>query len=387
MSEQGKIPSERLREVNADVGAAFRAMRTAIEKAGPLDYTSRECVMLSAFAAAGFEESFRIHALRAARRGIPKTVMHQAVLLVFGATSAMVPVVNALQWIDDAFAQHAATGAGVETVRSADGTPIGFERFGEGPPLVLVHGTSSERSRWTPVRALQQRRTVVHAMDRRGRGASGDTAPYRMERGVRGRGRDGRRDRRTGRRRFPLVRRDLRAGGYAARRQYSPPGALRAAHRRQAAATAEAGAGSTPWRPRSSLASLAAIAPRRSRRSSPTCCACPSRDRARARPAELARAARPGAYAAARAAREPRIPLRSKAFRRATASPPRDARRREPAALQGHHRAAAESLPGSKTFGARRAGPRRNRRCARRCSRPRCSIFSRGHRGKRWRRF
>ena len=181
MSEQQKIPSERLREVNADVGAAFRAMRTAIEKAGPLDYTSRECVMLAAFAAAGFEESFRIHALRAARRGIPKSVMQQAVLLVFGATSAMVTVVNALQWIDEAFAQHVATGGAVETVRSADGTTIGFVRSGEGPALLVVHGSTSERSRWTPVLpALQQRRTVL-AMDRCGRGASSDRADYRTD--------------------------------------------------------------------------------------------------------------------------------------------------------------------------------------------------------------
>jgi pimeloyl-ACP methyl ester carboxylesterase len=102
------------------------------------------------------------------------------VLVPFGATTALLPVVRALEWIDDAAAAYEAE-ASVRHVRSADGTQIAYERFGEGPPLVLVHGTSSERSRWGTVRAQFQRHFAVHAMDRRGRGGSGDTAPYRME--------------------------------------------------------------------------------------------------------------------------------------------------------------------------------------------------------------
>jgi pimeloyl-ACP methyl ester carboxylesterase len=33
-----------------------------------------------------------------------------------------------------------------QTVRSADGTPVAYEAFGDGPPLVLVHGSISDRT-------------------------------------------------------------------------------------------------------------------------------------------------------------------------------------------------------------------------------------------------
>jgi pimeloyl-ACP methyl ester carboxylesterase len=38
-----------------------------------------------------------------------------------------------------------------EIVTSTDGTPIAYQRSGEGPPLVLVYGTSAEHTRWKPV--------------------------------------------------------------------------------------------------------------------------------------------------------------------------------------------------------------------------------------------
>lgn len=69
-------------------------------------------------------------------------------------------------------------------VTSKDGTPIAYERSGDGPPLVLVHGTTADHTRWRPVLpALEQRRTVF-AVDRRGRGESGETEPYAIEREV-----------------------------------------------------------------------------------------------------------------------------------------------------------------------------------------------------------
>ena len=173
-----KIPSERLRDVNADLAAAFKAMRQAIERAGPLDYPTREYIMLAAFAAAGYEESFRIHVRRAAERGLPLSAVRQAVLVPFGATTAMLPIVNALQWADEAYASYKVPTA---AVTSRDGTAIGFSRSGDGPPLALVHGSTSERSRWTPVLPRLQRSRTVLAMDRRGRGASGDATEYRME--------------------------------------------------------------------------------------------------------------------------------------------------------------------------------------------------------------
>jgi pimeloyl-ACP methyl ester carboxylesterase len=70
----------------------------------------------------------------------------------------------------------------METICSADGTRIAYERTGDGPPLVLVHGTSADHSRWTPVLPALAGRFSVFAMDRRGRGESGDgNEPYRLE--------------------------------------------------------------------------------------------------------------------------------------------------------------------------------------------------------------
>lgn len=174
-----KIPSERLRDANGEVATAFRAMRAAIDNAGPLDYVQREYLMLAAFAAAGYEESFRIHARRAVERGLSKAAMQQAVLILFGATTAMLPVVQALEWIDDAFAQSKPE---ILTVTSKDGTAIGYTRHGAGPAMVLVHGATSERSRWRPVLAALASRFTVYAMDRRGRGASKDAKEYSIER-------------------------------------------------------------------------------------------------------------------------------------------------------------------------------------------------------------
>ena len=71
---------------------------------------------------------------------------------------------------------------GLETVVSADGTPIGFRRSGHGPPLVLVHGTAADHTRWAPVMPALEERFTVLAVDRRGRGASGDADDYAIER-------------------------------------------------------------------------------------------------------------------------------------------------------------------------------------------------------------
>ena len=74
----------------------------------------------------------------------------------------------------------------VNTVRSHDGTPIAFERTGDGPPLILVDGALCHRA-CGPARPLAARladRFTVYAYDRRGRGDSGDAAPYWVEREV-----------------------------------------------------------------------------------------------------------------------------------------------------------------------------------------------------------
>src|SRR3712207_9333377 len=61
-----------------------------------------------------------------------------------------------------------------ETVASADGTPIAYWRSGDGPPLILVHGSFDDHNVWAPVLPAFEERFSVYAVDRRGRGGSGD---------------------------------------------------------------------------------------------------------------------------------------------------------------------------------------------------------------------
>jgi steroid delta-isomerase-like uncharacterized protein len=68
------------------------------------------------------------------------------------------------------------------TVTSADGTAIAVERSGDGPPLVLVHGTAGDHGDWRSVRPTLAEAFTVYAIDRRGRGHSGDADEYTLER-------------------------------------------------------------------------------------------------------------------------------------------------------------------------------------------------------------
>jgi pimeloyl-ACP methyl ester carboxylesterase len=68
-------------------------------------------------------------------------------------------------------------------VGSSDGTPIACFEAGSGPPLVLVHGTAGDHTTFRvvgPMFVAAGRATV--GVDRRGRGGSGDTEPYAIER-------------------------------------------------------------------------------------------------------------------------------------------------------------------------------------------------------------
>jgi pimeloyl-ACP methyl ester carboxylesterase len=67
-------------------------------------------------------------------------------------------------------------------VTSQDGTEIGYFTSGRGPQLLLVHGSLGDHSRWDNLRPFLESSFTVHAMDRRGRGASGDSAYYAIER-------------------------------------------------------------------------------------------------------------------------------------------------------------------------------------------------------------
>lgn len=70
----------------------------------------------------------------------------------------------------------------MEKIISKDGTVISYYRGGAGAPLVMVHGTGGTWSRWTPILPALEAYFTLYVVDRRGRGESGDTAPYTIER-------------------------------------------------------------------------------------------------------------------------------------------------------------------------------------------------------------
>ena len=72
----------------------------------------------------------------------------------------------------------------MNTAVSADGTTIAFDRYGDGPPVLMAGGAFNTRATTEPLaRALAQRFTALN-YDRRGRGDSGDTTPYAVEREI-----------------------------------------------------------------------------------------------------------------------------------------------------------------------------------------------------------
>lgn len=66
------------------------------------------------------------------------------------------------------------------SVLSADGTRIGFLTGGTGPALLMVHGGMCSSARWSPLWPVLTKSFRVTAMDRRGRGLSGDGTSYSL---------------------------------------------------------------------------------------------------------------------------------------------------------------------------------------------------------------
>jgi len=74
----------------------------------------------------------------------------------------------------------------VRKVLSKDGTAIAFDRIGNGPPVILVDGALCYRGmgQSEQLAELLAQHFTVFTYDRRGRGGSGDTVPYAVEREV-----------------------------------------------------------------------------------------------------------------------------------------------------------------------------------------------------------
>ena len=74
----------------------------------------------------------------------------------------------------------------MQTVTSKDGTQIAYDKHGSGPALILVDGALCYRS-FGPMAHLSEllaSHFTVYNYDRRGRGESGDTKPYSLEREI-----------------------------------------------------------------------------------------------------------------------------------------------------------------------------------------------------------
>lgn len=74
----------------------------------------------------------------------------------------------------------------MSTVTSNDGTAIAYSKVGSGPALVLVDGALCHRA-FGPAKKYAEQlldKFTVYTYDRRGRGESGNTAPYALEREV-----------------------------------------------------------------------------------------------------------------------------------------------------------------------------------------------------------
>jgi pimeloyl-ACP methyl ester carboxylesterase len=72
----------------------------------------------------------------------------------------------------------------LQRVTSRDGTTIAFDRRGDGPPVILVCGGSTDRMANAGLADALASDFTVFNYDRRGRGDSGDTPPYAVEREV-----------------------------------------------------------------------------------------------------------------------------------------------------------------------------------------------------------
>ena len=62
----------------------------------------------------------------------------------------------------------------METAQSADGTTIAYDRYGQGPALVMVTGAFCDRKSFRSLAACLEADLTVYLYDRRGRGGSSD---------------------------------------------------------------------------------------------------------------------------------------------------------------------------------------------------------------------
>ncbi len=70
------------------------------------------------------------------------------------------------------------------SVTSKDGTQIVYDKVGTGPALIQVLGAFNDRTSGAALARALEGKFTVYNYDRRGRGESGDTPPYAVEREI-----------------------------------------------------------------------------------------------------------------------------------------------------------------------------------------------------------
>jgi pimeloyl-ACP methyl ester carboxylesterase len=69
----------------------------------------------------------------------------------------------------------------MQKIIARNGSTLAVERSGAGTPIILVHGTNGDHTRWNAVIPELGKHFTVYAMDRRGRGESGDGGNYSIQ--------------------------------------------------------------------------------------------------------------------------------------------------------------------------------------------------------------
>ncbi len=101
MSHAARLPPlDYLKQLSQDAGIAFQMLRRAVLAAGPLDAHTCELIVLGALVTARSETSFRVHARRLLKEGVPVGALRQAVLVTFGASTTFTDIIQGLRWID-----------------------------------------------------------------------------------------------------------------------------------------------------------------------------------------------------------------------------------------------------------------------------------------------
>ncbi|MEP6986379.1 MAG: alpha/beta hydrolase, partial [Chloroflexota bacterium] len=72
----------------------------------------------------------------------------------------------------------------MKSVSSKDGTKITYDQLGQGAPVVLVSGGSVDKGSNASLADELAKHFTVYNYDRRGRGESGDTQPYAVDREI-----------------------------------------------------------------------------------------------------------------------------------------------------------------------------------------------------------